>query len=288
MQYVQARSFEMVNDYIAQLLTTFGRRVEGSTRWQGQQITGKPEMVPIELENVIFEIPMANTVPGAQQQIGPNLPWAEKHFNERVCGLPLNPPPSAAEWPFAQAGHKQHTDHWGQFSHTYPERFWPKHAGHPVSGHCDGRGCETGSQAGIRFQYGDLEDVVSMLHTEPDTRQAFLPIWFPEDTGAVDGQRVPCTLGYHFMIREKRLNVTYLIRAVDFVRHFRDDVYMATRLAQWVRSKLWERQMLGLEMGTLTMHTISMHCFAGDMHALEQYTLGIRSRESQRLLRSLG
>lgn len=288
MQYVQARSFEMVHEYIAQLLATFGRRIEGSTHWQGQQIEGKPEMVPVELENVIFEIYMPETITGAQAQIHPNLPWAEKHFAERVGGLPLNPPPSAAEWPFAQAGHTQHTNHWGQFSHTYPERFWPKHAGHPTSGHCDAKSCEAGPQAGVRYQYGDLGDVINLLAGQPDTRQAFLPIWFPEDTGSVKGQRVPCTLGYHFMIREGQLNITYLIRAVDFVRHFQDDVYMAIRLGQWVRSQLWERQMGGLKMGTLTMHTMSMHCFAGDMHALERYASGARSRESQRLLRSLG
>ena len=291
MHVVPARSFEGIYEYIAQLLVTFGRRIESSTHWQGQDVGAKPEMVPVELENVFFEMGLPKTIPVAARAIHPNLPWADEHFEERVGGYPLNPPPSAKTWPFAQAGHKQHTDHWGQFSHTYPERFWPKHAGHEISGYCAGLGldevCEAGPQAGIRFQYGDLMDVVHLLAADSDTRQAFLPIWFPEDTGATKGQRVPCSLGYHFMIREGKLNITYMIRAVDFMRHFRDDTYMAVRLALWVCETLEGFMGVQVMPGNLIMHTISMHCFAGDMHALEQYASGSRSRESQRLLGSL-
>jgi hypothetical protein len=232
-----------------------------------QDIAGKPEYVTKELENVTFQTLLPSEAGDLAAITGANLPWAEDHFLERVSGKPWNPPPSASWWPYAQKGHENHVDENEQFSHTYPERFWPKHADLP-------RGRE---HHGIRYRYGDLADVVSQLHRNPATRQAYLPVWFPEDTGALQGQRVPCTLGYHFLIRGNRLNVTYFIRSCDFMRHFRDDVYMAGRLAQWVCNELVQREgpddlpvPQGLVVGHLIMHIVSMHIFKGDVPLLER------------------
>src|SRR3546814_17811567 len=76
----------------------------------------------------------------------------------------------------------------------------------------------------------------------PYTRQAYLPVWFPEDTGSASGQRVPCTLGYQFLIREtpagKVLHIIYNMRSCDFMRHLADDIYMTIRLAQWMPDQL--------------------------------------------------
>lgn len=228
-----------------------------SLSWQGQQ-AGDGKFSTREIQNLVFEIAMPWPLSILQQTVQPNLPWADEHFAERVGGMPLNPPPSAANWPFAQAGHEDHVNGFGKFSHTYPERMWPKYAsrGHvhkPEDLH-----------RGIRFDYGDLNDLVNLLVKDPGSRQAYLPIWFPEDTGAVDGQRVPCTLGYHFMIRRGRIHVTYLIRACDFLRHFRDDVYMTIRLTQWVREQL-DKAGISVELGNMTMHVMSMHVFEKDM-----------------------
>ena len=222
--------------------------------WQAQQVSD-PAMVTRELQNTIFELDIPRTMQMLQQEVKPNLPWAEDHFQERVSGKPFNPPPSSDWWPYAQQGHKEHTDDTGMFSHTYPERFWPKHAG------------SLGSlgNVGIRFDYGDLNDVVLQLQNSPYTRQAYLPVWFPEDTGSVQGQRVPCTLGYQFLVRDHKVHITYLIRSCDFVRHFPDDVYMAGRLLQWVTE-----QLDGFGVGSLTMWMGSFHIFEGDVPMLRR------------------
>ena len=291
---INNRRFDYIHDAIADNLYNYGITVAASN-WQGQDISKLPDMTPTELQNVVFEMFMPETITDAQEWIKPNLPWADDHFEERVAGFPVNPPPSADTWPFKQAGHKDHVDHDGKFSHTYPERFWPKHAGegHPpwfcwpeVEG-VSPANCVKGPHRGVRFEYGDLEDVVALLHSDRHTRQAYLPIWFPEDTGATEGQRVPCSLGYHFMIRQNKLHVTYLIRAVDFMRHFRDDVYMAVRLAEWVRDELDVEDGVNLRMGNLTMHTMSMHCFEGDLPALGRMVEGIAKERSGRLMGAL-
>ena len=242
--------------------------------WQSQKI----DMPMRELLHVAFEM----HVPEDQQHLaeitGARMPWAEDHFLERVSGKPLNPSPSEAWWPFRQKKNGDtNTDHKSEgnaFSHTYPERMWPKQA--------------NGGQAwdptdpphdlhGIRFDYGDLGDVVDQLTKSPNTRQAYLPIWFPEDTGAVHGKRVPCTLGYHFIIRNGSLDMSYFMRSTDLLRHFQDDVYLAGRLMQWMVDQLnkqydfWTAEPDALNVGNLVFHTANMHIFDADTQIIDYW-----------------
>jgi len=225
--------------------------------WHAMDVQGLSHLVTREIMGVTVGAGIPETVEEAQAKFKPNLPWAEEQFLERVGGQPLNPPPSFKRWSH-QSEMEKHLDKNGQFSHTYPERFWPKYAA---------RGNRAGGNFGIRYRLGDLNDVIELLMKQPYTRQAYLPVFFPEDTGAHHGGRIPCSLGYQFLMREDKLNVIYGIRSCDFVRHFRDDVYMAVRLGQWVLDHLsghigtpWEY----VKPGDLVMHIGSLHIFKGD------------------------
>lgn len=247
--------------------------------WQSQDVKDRPEMVTRELLNVSFQFRVPRSDEELRELVEPNMPWAEDHFQERVSGKPLNPPPSEAWWPFAVKGNEAHKE--GEvFSHTYPERMWPRFA-NAGGVTLEGRQVLV-PHVGIRFEYGDLMDVVELLRRSPMTRQAYLPIWFPEDTGNVHGVRVPCTLGYHFIVRMGRLDVTYYIRSCDYLRHFSDDVYMAGRLLQWMNEMAFgwgQDEVPSVEVGTLTMHITSLHIFEGDMPRMRtQYQVGHASQ----------
>ena len=126
---------------------------------------------------------------------------------------------------------------------------------------------------GIRYNYGDFGDVIDLLQREPYTRQAFLPMWFPEDTGSVHGERVPCTIGYHFMRRGDYLHIVYYIRSCDYLRHFRDDIYMACRKLMWVLDELKTRdpkRWSNVVPGYYAMHITSLHCFNKEKEVLKQ------------------
>ena len=113
-----------------------------------------------------------------------------------------------------------------------------------------------------------MRDLKSLLMTRPFTRQAYLPIWFPEDIRAADqGERVPCSLGYHFLLRRGKLKVTYYMRSCDWFRYFRDDVYMTVRLQQDLA------KMMGVEPGRFVMHISSLHIFEAERDRLrdEEY-----------------
>ena len=238
--------------------------------WQGLDISNRPEMTPLELMYVTLEVPMMEPRGVLQDVVKPNLPWADAHFDERVSGIPHNPPPSHLFWPHATRNNEAFVDEQAKFSHTYPERFWPKEA-RVTWGETAGGLTQPFPMRGIRYEYGDLGDVVDLLDRDPYTRQGYLPVFFPEDTGAHHGERVPCTLGYQFFIREGKLDVIYYIRSCDFMRHFRDDVYLAIRLGQWVMEQLKHRneKLQWLHSGRLIMHIGSFHVFAGDIPILK-------------------
>lgn len=237
--------------------------------WQSQKIGDNPMQHMRELRNVSFQMALSPDRERLAEEVGAHLPWAEDHFQERTSGTPMNPAPSEEWWPFAQKVNRAHkSEDGGKFSHTYPERIWPKHAGKLL---------DLEPMEGIRFAYGDLDDLVTLLAKSPNTRQAYLPIWFPEDTGAAHGKRVPCTLGYHFQIRNGLLDITYYMRSCDLIRHFQDDVYMAGRLAQYVAHRLNNEHFGGeivsdrtIRPNMLYMHIANLHVFEGDT-AMMQY-----------------
>jgi hypothetical protein len=180
-----------------QYLLSYGQIVT-TEKWQGIQA---PQPM-FEAQRLYFTAQVPQTIDSLRDQVKPDLPWADTHFDERVSGKKMQ-------------------------------------------------------LHGIRYPYGDLGDIIELIKREPLTRQAYLPIYFPEDTGATHGGRIPCSIGYHFMIRNDAMHIHYLLRSCDWVRHFRNDVYLTCRLLHHVRTQA----MSGVSIGTLTMDVISLHCF---------------------------
>lgn len=247
--------------------------------WQGSDISEKPEMAMHEVLFYSFMVNMAGykeVLNKFEVDIKPNMPWADRHFEERVCGAPINPGVEWENWPYAKSA-GEFLDENEQFNHNYMERYWPRMAGalaNPTRKVQDYLGKVErvlppgrSLNRGIRHDYGDLAGVVRHLVKHPLTRQAYLPVWFPEDTGDVHEDRKPCTLGYHFIMRDGQLHVTYYIRSCDYVRHFRDDIYLTVRLVLWVLEQCREQDpdtWMNVELGSFVMHITSLHMFRND------------------------
>lgn len=263
MTIFEDESFKQIHKEITSKIIRDAYPVE-SKKWQAID----SPMGMRELLNVSVTYPIPTTGGNLKQDVGPNLPWSDLHFEERIGGIPLNPGESYKKWPFYVMDEAMRTVG-DKFSHTYMERIWPKFSKAANIFHVEpyyDKAIE-----GIRYQYGDLKDVIELLKNDPFTRQAYLPIFFPEDTGNVMNQRIPCTIGYHFILRDGRLHIIYYIRSCDFVRHFKDDVYLACKLVQWILDKLrgnkdWENVITG----DLTMHITSLHVFESDMYSIKK------------------
>jgi thymidylate synthase len=237
----------------------------------------------VELLNTSFsldldsEVSLSTSLESYRQAIRPNLPWADLHFErERVSRDPLNPGTAWKIWPYAKSAdlHRREGEENPQFDHSYAERYWPKFAGRTTGGVLSDTPDPGTARQGYRFPYGDLDDLVEVLLADPLTRQAYLPVWFPEDLGAARmSKRVPCTLGYHFLLRRGKLHLVYPMRSCDYLRHFRDDVYLTIRLLLWVleQCKLADPNTWGsVAPGTFTMHITSLHVFLSDRELLQK------------------
>lgn len=276
-------------------------------RWQGVDISKRPDMKSYELLNWRCDLSLdwitklkgsgewsnKELLAAVAEVVKPNLPWADDHFLERVGGEPLNPGVQWANWPWASSADKHRVADGGKFNHTYMERLWPKWAGMTPEGKMrlklhhrglpgtpdyflsrgeDGNGTELEPHEGIRGRYGDLMSLVELLAREPDTRQAWIPLFFPEDTGIADGGRKPCTLGYQLIMRNNQLSMYYPLRSCDFVRHFRDDIYLALRLLLWVLDRCVEinpSAWSGVTPGYYAMHATSLHVFENDYRRMK-------------------
>lgn len=249
---------------------------EVSTRyWQGVNVESRPDMVTRELLNYTFKLSLPNaSLDYYRELVKPDLPWADDHFEERVCGYPLNPGTQWANWRLG-VGAKDFRNAQGQFNINYMERIWPKFAGMVPPSEVPQHGTFEGLKPlkGIRYEYGDLNDVLKLMIKDPHTRQAYLPQFFPEDTGATHNDRTPCTLGWQFILRNGKLHIVYGLRSCDLVNHWLNDVYMAVRLLLWVLNELkiasegWK----SVVPGTLTMHITSFHVFLADYYKVQRW-----------------
>lgn len=252
-----------------------------SRRWQGVEIANNPHMAQKELTHVHIDIPMY----GEQRDLyahdcGAELPWCDDHFIERVSGYPMNPGEQWKNWSQAResrTGVSGFLDERGKFNHNYMERYWPKFAGQVAAPTYSARewrerfteqnlgGPPPVPHRGIMYEYGQLIDVAELLADDPYTRQAYFPIWFPEDTGG-GSKRAPCTIGYHFLMRNEQLDINYHIRSCDLYKHFRNDVYLTIRLLLWMldrvrsRNPNWE----AVKPGRFLMQIGSLHLFKPD------------------------
>lgn len=271
------------------LLRQFQRAPEvHAQRWQGTDVSSRPEAKMVELLHPSFQVALQHENLGKfREDIPANYPWADHHFLERVCGVPINPGTEWANWPWSNSA-DAHREKNGQFNHNYMERYWPKHAGqlnaatetradweagmHELEGSTHDYNL-TAPLHGIRYPYGDLSDMVQHLANEPDTRQAYLPIFYPEDTGIMNPTRKPCTLGYQFILRHGYFHVTYYMRSCDFYRHWADDCYLTIRLQLWILGQLRDRDPQTwdtVKPGFFTMHVTSLHMFTNDLRELNK------------------
>lgn len=154
--------------------------------------------------------------------------WVEAEFEERVREFPMNP---GDAWKIRQ-------DVWeeflvrGQFEYTYNER--------------------------LNYR-NNLDTIINELKRNNDSRQAWLPVFSPDDLQGIGGGfRLPCTLGYQFVIREGLLHIIYNQRSADIFTHFGNDVALAWRLKNYVAEKV------GVQSGYLYHNITSFHAYQKD------------------------
>lgn len=102
--------------------------------------------------------------------------------------------------------------------------------------------------------YHQLEKVIEELKQNPDTRQAIIHVHYPHDVDSIGGKaRVPCSIYYQFMVRRGKLDVIYNMRSSDFDTHFRNDIWQACKLRDYIA------YMIEVPSGLFHMNVGSLH-----------------------------
>jgi thymidylate synthase len=111
-----------------------------------------------------------------------------------------------------------------------------------------------------RWQW-QLPYIINELRLRPNSRQAIMTMYSAErDIMNWGGKaRVPCSLTYHFVIREDTLKLIYNQRSCDFLNFFASDVYQGVKLLQFVADEI------NVEPGDFIHYLNSLHAFKGDM-----------------------
>lgn len=156
--------------------------------------------------------------------------WATKEFDERVNMFEpwINP---GKAWELRKE-YWQDYIHNGKLCYSYNERMGPY-----------------------------LYDLINLLKDDPDTRQAILVLFRQDiDTDHTLGMgRIPCSISYHFMIREGKLDIIYYMRSCDFMEHFRNDYALACMFKDWMAVQV------EVPAGTTYMDMDSLHIYRKDV-----------------------
>lgn len=147
-------------------------------------------------------------------------------FEDRIAGY-SNPEPSIKRRKYWQSL----TEPSGKFSYSYAERM------------------------------SSLGHYVEALKRNKAMRGCFLGIWdaSKDFSNVGSGRRVPCSIGYHFLIRSDQLTLIYMMRSCDLARHFASDVYLALKLQRHVAKEV------GVKVGTFTHFISGLHVYKKDV-----------------------
>jgi thymidylate synthase len=111
-------------------------------------------------------------------------------------------------------------------------------------------------------------DLVKKLREDKDTRQAIMTIYDGKMDLSQKTKDMPCTLNFHFMIRNDKLNLTTYMRSNDLFWGFQYDIFNFTMIQEMVLNEL-KMYMPELELGTYTHTTTSLHIYKRHFDLLE-------------------
>ena len=222
------RIFESTNEALNEIerdIMEMGIKVHTATM-QNKVVKDDDSFSTIEVQNYSFTI--LDTSDKSECIDAINYQWCVAEFLERVSGKEMNPGKS---WLIRKDTWEPFLSKNGKMDYTYADRY--------------------------SFDNTQFDNVVKILKGDPDSRQAILHMHFPEDVvKAVDMEnpvRIPCSMYYQFMIRRGKLDVIYNMRSSDYDTHFRNDIWLADELRNYICSRIQ------VEPGLFHMNVGSLH-----------------------------
>ena len=118
-----------------------------------------------------------------------------------------------------------------------------------------------------RINYShQLDNAIAALKNDEHSRRAMIMIFKPEDVMESSGfeTRIPCSISYQFLIRNRKLMILYYIRSNDYFKHFAIDIWLTHAIQEYVCEQLQDTYP-GLKVGPLNYYAGSFHAYHEDL-----------------------
>ena len=130
---------------------------------------------------------------------------------------------------------------------------------------------------GVYFEYTyserlsyQIDAIVAELTKNPETRQAIMQIHDRRiDQARMGKKRVPCSMFYHFMFRNRKLDMIYNMRSSDFITHFQNDIWLAMEMQSYIAEHV--KNVGKKRIGKFIMQVSSLHVYKKDWEAMQRY-----------------
>jgi len=177
------------------------------------------------------------------------LTYILAEFRERVCGKASNPGTAY----FHRKNLWEEFLHDGKFAYTYSERITPQLQ--TILGEL--RAHSESRQAIINIHSNICPE--KYINSTSLTHPNYVVLSSKDLDNRGGGGRLPCSMYYQVMVREKKVDLIYTMRSCDFLVHFPVDISLALLLQDWFADNL------NLKTGTFTYFCGSLHAYQRDM-----------------------
>lgn len=117
------------------------------------------------------------------------------------------------------------------------------------------------------IKLSQFERVIEQIRTRQDTKQAYIAISesFDYRVRTQKYSSPPCTVGLHFIVRDKRLNLTVYMRSNDAYLGLPHDLFCFTMLQEIVANRT------GIDVGSYSHVCTSMHIYDYNLERVTNY-----------------
>lgn len=119
---------------------------------------------------------------------------------------------------------------------------------------CYGYGCRW-------LNHNSIEKTYERLKDNPTSKRCYVPIFDQNDVG--NSLDAPCNLGFSFLSRNNKLDLSLFTRSIDITKGFRYDFSLFSFIQQSMSA--W----LDMDLGNMFYYCNSLHCYGKDINKVK-------------------
>lgn len=181
--------------------------------YQDKVVEGNPDFDFMELRPYVYSLTGTKDLDQFIIDRELSSEWIVAEFDERIGHDFTEPANPGFAWRLREEVWGEFLENNGKFSYTYAERFHP----------------------GVNHTTDQPFIAISELGRHPASRQCIIQIFdVNKDIQNLGGKhRIPCSMFYQLMIRNRAVDLHYVMRSCDFFTHFPYDQLLALKFQKF-------------------------------------------------------